>query len=77
MALTAQQLSDIEYAQAMDAARNASVFSTQRKNHKLELVRLARDVLIENSRSKPVDARDVTAEAIITFADTLIDYIDA
>jgi hypothetical protein len=77
MALTAQQLSEIEYTQTLDLARNASVVATQKKNHKLELVRLARDVLIENARSKPADSRDVSAEDIIAFADTLVDYVDA
>ena len=77
MALTAQQLSEIEYTTAIVAANNATALSTQSKNHKLELVRLARDVLIENARSKPADSRDVSAEDIIAFADTLVDYVDA
>ena len=77
MALTALQLSEIEYTQTLDLARNASVVASQKKNHKLELIRLARDVLLENARSKPVDARDVSAEDIIAFADTLVVYIDA
>lgn len=76
MALSDIQLKEIEYTIALDKARNATVDATQKKNHKLELVRLARDVLIENARSKPADSRDVSAEDIIAFADTLVDYID-
>jgi hypothetical protein len=42
---------------------------------KVEMVRLAKEVLLENSKSKPVDNRDVTAEDITKFADTLISYV--
>jgi hypothetical protein len=38
---------------------------------------LAKEVLIENARSKAVDSRDVAAADITVFAGTLIAYIDA
>jgi len=38
---------------------------------------LAKEVLIENARSKAVDSRDVAAADITAFAQTLVAYIDA
>ncbi len=43
----------------------------------LDLVFSAKEVLIENSRSKAVDSRDVAAADITAFAQTLVAYIDA
>jgi len=51
MALTAEQQSDIEYQNAMEAARHANQMALQAKQAKLEAVRLAKEVLIENART--------------------------
>jgi hypothetical protein len=77
MALTAEQQSDIEYQNAMEAARHANQMALQAKQAKLEAVRLAKEVLIENARSKAVDSRDVAAADITAFAQALVAYIDA
>ncbi len=50
---------------------------TEAKRTKLEAVRLAKETLIENARSKPVDARDVTAADITAFAAALEAHINA
>jgi hypothetical protein len=42
----------------------------------MELVRLAKETLIENDRSKPADERGVTASDITTFADALNTYVN-
>ena len=73
MALTPEQQSQIEFQVAMEAARNVN----QAKITKFEVVRLARDVLIENARSKPVDSREVTAADITAFAAALEAHINA
>ena len=44
---------------------------------KLETIRLAKEVLIENARSKPVDSRDVSAEEIAAFAATLTSFTNS
>jgi hypothetical protein len=64
-------------ASAMDAARHTNQLAVQAKQAKLEAVRLAKEVLIENARSKAVDSRDVAAADITAFAATLVAYIDA
>jgi hypothetical protein len=39
---------------------------------RMEAIRLAKDILVENARVKPVDERNITAEQITTFADTIM-----
>ena len=73
MALDAQQ----QFQMDMEAARHANQMAMQAKQAKLEAVRLAKETLIENARSKPVDARDVTAADITAFAAALEAHINA
>ena len=51
--------------------------SAESKRAKLEAVRLAKEALIENARSKPVDTREVTAADITAFAAALEAYVNA
>ena len=66
MALTVEQQATIDLQNGIQARQN-----------KLEAIRMAKDVLIENARSKPVDSREVTAADITTFADALVASINA
>lgn len=68
MALTTEQQNQLEYEQAQVAAR-----AHERRQ---EMVRIARDVLIETSRSKPVDQRDIAAADIIAYATALEAYVN-
>ena len=77
MALTAEQQAQVEMADAIEATRHTNQMALQAKQAKLEAVRLAKEVLIENARSKAVDSRDVAAADITAFAGTLVAYIDA
>jgi len=77
MALTAEQQSQVDVSNAIEATRHANNLAVQAKQAKLEAVRLAKEVLIENARSKAVDSRDVAAADITAFAGTLVAYIDA
>jgi hypothetical protein len=43
----------------------------------LESVRLAKEVLLENARNKPIDDREVSADEITAFAETLISYVNS
>jgi len=73
MALDAQQQFQLD----LENARHANQMAAQAKQAKLEAVRLAKETLIENARSKPVDARDVTAADITAFAAALEAHINA
>ena len=77
MALTAEQQAQVDIQLAVENARHANQMAAESKRAKLEAVRLAKETLIENARSKPVDARDVTAADITAFAQTLVAYVDA
>ncbi len=73
MALDAQQQFQLD----LENARHANQMAAQAKQAKLEAVRLAKETLIENARSKPVDARDITAADITAFAAALEAYVNA
>ena len=77
MALTVEQQSQVDIADAIENTRHTNQMVIQAKQAKLEAVRLAKEVLIENARSKAVDSRDVAAADITAFAGTLVAYIDA
>lgn len=76
MALTTEQQAQIDMQNAMEAARHANQLELDARRTKLEAVRLAKETLIENARSKPVDSRDVSAADIQAFAQTLVSYIN-
>ena len=77
MALTAEQQSQLELSDAMEATRHTNQMAVQAKQTKLEAIRLAKETLIENARSKPVDSREVTAADITAFADALVASVNA
>ena len=73
MALDAQQQFQLD----LENARHANQMAAQAKQAKLEVVRLAKETLLENARSKPVDTREVTAADITAFAAALEAYVNA
>ena len=77
MALTTEQVDQIAYQEASDAGRRAHEIAMESRRAKLEAIRLAKETLIENARSKPVDSRDVTPADITAFADALVASINA
>jgi hypothetical protein len=73
MALDANQQFQLD----LENARHANQMAAQAKQAKLEAVRLAKETLIENARSKPVDTREVSAADITAFAAALEAYVNA
>lgn len=65
MALTEDQLNQVEFNDAQ-----------QKVHRKMELVRIAKETLLENDRSKSADERGVSADDIIAFATALNIYIN-
>jgi hypothetical protein len=76
MALTTEQQAQLDIQVAVENTRHANQMAAEAKRAKSEAVRLAKEVLIENARSKPADSREVTAEAITSFAAALVSYIN-
>lgn len=65
----------MDVVQDQQAQTNANDVNEIRRA-RLETVRMAKETLLENARSKPVDARDVTADDIIAFANVLTTYVN-
>ena len=77
MALTSDQQAQADIQIAIETVRAANQGVSDAKRTKLEMVRLAKDVLVENRRNLPVDQRGVTATDITDLATTLVAYINA
>ena len=77
MELTTEQLEQIEFTRAMNAAQQEQQLAGDRRRTKLELLRTAKEVLVENSRNKAIDEREVTSEDIINFASAMETYVDS
>ena len=76
MALTIEQQAQVDIQMAVENARHANQMALEVNRAKLESVRLAKEILVENARSKPVDSRDVTAADVTAFATTLVNYVN-
>ena len=66
MALTAEQQAQLEFDRAQRTLDN-----------KMEAIRIARDILMENDRNKAVGDRGIDVSDVTTFADTLLTYINS
>jgi hypothetical protein len=64
MALTVEQQAQIEYDNVARAA-----------DRRMESIRIARDILMENDRNKPTGERGVSATDVTVFADAIMNYI--
>ena len=77
MALTTEQQAQVDIQVAVENARHTNQLAFQARQAKLEAVRLAKETLIENARSKSVDSREITAADITAFANALAASINA
>lgn len=77
MALTAEQQAQVDIQLALETVRNANQMAAEARRTKMEAIRMAKETLIENARSKPADAREVTAADITAFAAALEAHINA
>jgi len=77
MALTAEQQSEVDKLNAIEDNRSSNIAAQEAKRAKLEALRMAKDILVENSRSKPVAERDITANEVVDFATILVAYANS
>lgn len=77
MALNAEQQAQVDIQTAIQNAQHANQLEFQTRQNRLEAIRLAKETLLENARSKPVGERDVTVADITAFADSLMAAINA
>lgn len=62
------------YEQEREAIKAEREEAIEFRKIRLEVVRLAKETLLENSKSKLVDERDVSADDIKNFANTLYTF---
>ena len=65
MALTAEQQAQVEFEKAFRSV-----------DRKMEAIRIAKEILMENDRNKPTGERSVTASDVTAFADTILTYVN-
>ena len=76
MALTAEQQAQVEIQTAIEDNRAVNQAASEDKRAKLEMVRMAKEILIENRRTQSAaDATDITASAVTTLATTLTAFV--
>lgn len=78
MALTAEQQAQVDVQIAIQTTiedkRHENNIAIINKNQKFETLRMAKDILIENSRTLPVESRQVTTANVIVIANELLNY---
>lgn len=72
MILTVEQQAQVDMAIAIDNTRHANQMVFLAAQQKSDAIRLAQQTLIENSRSKPADEREITPADIAAFANALV-----
>jgi hypothetical protein len=75
MALTEDPQGFFDAQRAIEDERRAQEAAAQKRQTKIELVRLAKEVLLENARNQPMDYSAITATEITSFAEELVQYI--
>lgn len=77
MAFTPEQERELNLQMEVENARHANNMIAEVKRTRLELIRLSKEVLIENARNKPTEESAISAADITAFAAQLADYVDA
>ena len=72
MAFTAEQQAMLDIQTAMETLRHNNQMIIMTAQMKLDAIRLAQQILIENARSKPADEREITPADIAAFATALV-----
>ncbi|MBP04346.1 MAG: hypothetical protein CMA72_06135 [Euryarchaeota archaeon] len=74
MALTAEQQAEVDLQEAMRSGDREQ----EAKRVKLEALRMAKEIVVENRRTQSAaEATDITAESIQAIADSLTTYVNS
>lgn len=78
MAFTEEQQAQLDIQTAMENNRAANQAAADAKRAKLEMVRMAKEILVENRRTQAAaDATDITASAVTALATDLTAFINS
>lgn len=76
MALTPEQQAQIDFQMVLETERFKLQKDFDMVRIRAEMIRLAKETLIQNKLSAPVELREVTAQEITAYAQTLADYVN-
>tara|TARA_R110002072_G_scaffold13941_1_gene58090 strand:- start:4505 stop:4741 length:237 start_codon:yes stop_codon:yes gene_type:complete len=78
MALSPEMQATVDQQNATENNRAANQAASEAKRAKLEMVRMAKEILVENRRTQAaVDATDITASAVTALATDLTAFINS
>jgi hypothetical protein len=78
MALTPEQQAQLDMQNAVEDNRSANQAAIEAKRAKLETLRMAKEILVENRRTKAAaDAVDISATAITSLASDLNTFVNS
>jgi len=78
MALTTDQQSQVEMHIAMETGRTTVNSANLSKANKLETLRMAKEILVENRRTQAAaDATDITSSTVTTLAGELETFVNS
>lgn len=75
MALTEDQQNRIEFIEAEQNALFKNTSEASIKHARIEMLKMAKETLIENARNKPVSDREISSDDIVAFATSLENYL--
>jgi hypothetical protein len=71
MSLPTELANQVELQNSIENNRAANLAAAEAKRAKLELLRAAKEVVMENYRNSPATSAPITSEDIITMAEAL------
>lgn len=78
MALTTEQQAMVDQQNAIEDNRAANQMSQETKRAKLDTLRMAKEILVENRRTQAAaDATDITASAVTDLATELNTFVNS
>ena len=77
MALPIEMQNTVDMQNAIENNRAQNIASQENKRAKLEALRMAKEIVMENYRTSPSSSSPVSADNITAVADTLISYINS
>ena len=78
MALSPEMQEQVDMQLAIENNRAATLAAQEAARAKLEAVRMAKEILVENRRTKAAaEATDITAAAVTALADELAGYVNS
>ena len=78
MALTAEQQAQVDLQTAVETARVAAMAPETARNRKMEALRMAKEILVENRRTQAAaEATAITSSTLNGLAEELITFINS